>query len=172
MSSSYALPEDRADSKPGAEHLTFTLGDQVYAFALAPVREIIGYGHITSVPMMHSAVLGVTNLRGAVVPVVDLATRLGRPAGPITRKTCIVIVEQEIDEEKSLTGVLVDRVIAVQSFAPEAGASPPEPGAPVVSRLIAGIDPLSKLSERSVMLLDIAQLLSIGNRFAAGEVCA
>ncbi len=80
-------------SAPPSQYLTFTLGKNVFAVEIAPIREIIEYPGLTEIPMTPDFLRGVINLRGAVVPVIDLAVRFGHPATPIGRRTCVVIVE-------------------------------------------------------------------------------
>ena len=75
------------------QYLTFLLGEEVFAMDIRTVREIIQYGPMTTVPLMPGFVRGVINLRGAVVPVIDLQARFGRPAAKIGKKTCIVIFD-------------------------------------------------------------------------------
>ncbi|HJW26327.1 MAG TPA: chemotaxis protein CheW, partial [Rhodocyclaceae bacterium] len=89
------------------QYLTFTLDDEMFALGILRVREIIEYGHVTEVPMTPPFIRGVINLRGAVVPVVDLAVRFGRPPRDITRRTCIVIVEVESEKGSQEMGIVV-----------------------------------------------------------------
>jgi len=85
-----------ADGDEGqSQYLTFLLGGEMFAIPILNIKEIIEYGHLTTVPMMPAFIRGVINLRGSVVPVVDLAVRFGRKAGDVTRRTCIVIIEIE-----------------------------------------------------------------------------
>src|SRR5512137_1212323 len=82
-----------AGSADQHQYLTFALGDEMFAIGILAVREIIEYGQVTEVPMTPPFIRGVINLRGAVVPVIDLAVRFGREARAATKRTCIVIVE-------------------------------------------------------------------------------
>ena len=75
------------------QYLTFSLGSEMFAIGILAIREIIEYGNLTEVPMMPPFIRGVINLRGAVVPVIDLAVRFGRQAQENSKRTCIVIVE-------------------------------------------------------------------------------
>src|SRR5512143_3553897 len=84
-----------AGSADQQQYLTFTLGDEMFAIGSLAIREIIEYGHLTEVPMTPPFIRGVINLRGAVVPVIDLAVRFGRAAREDTKRTCIVIIEVE-----------------------------------------------------------------------------
>lgn len=82
-----------AEGADSAQYLTFRLGAEIYAIGIANIKEIIEFGSVTPVPMMPEFIRGVINVRGAVVPVIDLAVRFGHPATPIGRRTCVVIVE-------------------------------------------------------------------------------
>ena len=77
------------------QYLTFTLGNEVFAIGILAIKEIIEYSTLTTVPMMPAYVRGVINLRGAVVPVLDLSVRFGKAPSPVTKKTCIVIIEMQ-----------------------------------------------------------------------------
>ena len=92
------------------QYLTFVLGGETYAMGILTIKEIIEYGNITEIPRMPDFIRGVINLRGAVVPVIDLAARFGKRVTNITRRTCIVIVEVANGEETQDIGVMVDTV--------------------------------------------------------------
>jgi len=98
---------DRAAAQAAAvaaapqQYLTFTLGGEMFAVAILNVKEIIEFGSLTEIPMTPPFIRGVINLRGAVVPVIDLACRFGGQPSAVARRTCIVIVELEEDEQKS-----------------------------------------------------------------------
>src|SRR5690348_14408473 len=105
--------------RPGAaageanQYLTFTLGGEMFAVGILNVKEIIEYGSLTEIPMMPTFIRGVINLRGAVVPVIDLAARFGSKATEVGRRTCIVIVEVPQDEGRHDIGIMVDAVSEV-----------------------------------------------------------
>jgi purine-binding chemotaxis protein CheW len=92
------------------QYLTFLLDKEVFAIGILSIKEIIEYHSPTAVPMMPEWIRGVINLRGAVVPVIDLSARFGRTPSAITKRTCIVIVEVEADAQRQVAGVLVDAV--------------------------------------------------------------
>ncbi|QTN28969.1 chemotaxis protein CheW [Rhodoferax sp. AJA081-3] len=140
------------------QYLTFMLGGEIYAIGILSIKEIIEYGGLTTVPMMPGAIRGVINLRGAVVPVMDLATRFGQPSSEITKRTCIVIVELEHDGEQHVIGVVVDSVNAVQEIAPGDVEPAPSFGMKIAPDLIAG---MGKVNGKFVILLNIQQVLSI-----------
>ncbi|MFG6488704.1 chemotaxis protein CheW [Roseateles sp. BYS78W] len=140
------------------QYLTFMLGGEVFAIGILAIKEIIEYGRITPVPMMPATIRGVMNLRGAVVPVMDLAARFGRPSAETGKRTCIVIVERHTAEEQQVIGVVVDSVNAVQEIA--AGDIEPAPGfgMRIAPQFIAG---MGKVNSKFVILLDIEQVLSL-----------
>ena len=80
------------------QYLTFTLGGEMFALAILNVKEIIEFGTVTEIPMMPAFIRGVINLRGAVVPVIDLSCRFGGQTTQVGRRTCIVIVELQQDD--------------------------------------------------------------------------
>ncbi len=85
------------------QYLTFLLGGEMFAIAILNIKEIIEYGNLTEVPMMPSFIRGVINLRGSVVPVVDLSARFGRRKTEVSRRTCIVIIEVKGRTNPSMT---------------------------------------------------------------------
>ena len=96
------------------QYLTFLLSGEMFAIAILNIKEIIEYDSLTEVPMMPSFIRGVINLRGAVVPVVDLSARFGRSKTEVSRRTCIVIIEVEGREDsRQDIGVMVDSVSEV-----------------------------------------------------------
>lgn len=141
-----------------SQFLTFMLGEDQYAVGILHIKEIIEYGSLATVPMMPDCVRGVINLRGAVVPVMDLSARFGRSPSCISKRSCIVIVEVEGDGEcKQVMGMLVDAVNAVVEIA--AGDIEPAPsfGTRIRPDFIAGI---GKYNGKFVILLDIERVLS------------
>lgn len=141
-----------------AQYLTFTLGTELFAVETLSVREIIEYGTLTPIPMMPPSILGVINLRGAVVPVVDLRLRFGDGATPLGRRTCIVILEVAQADATQVIGVVVDAVNAVL----EIGAADIEPAPRFGGRLRAEfMRGMGKVDGRLVILLDIGRVLSV-----------
>jgi purine-binding chemotaxis protein CheW len=156
-------PARRAAGQPSAEtherrqYLTFLLGQEVFAIGILVIKEIIEFGDLTPVPMMPVFVRGVINLRGSVVPVVDLAARFGRPPVQRTRRTCIVIVEVEDEGERQDVGLLVDAVNAVVEIADDQVEPPPAFGARIRTDFIQG---MGKVDERFVIILNADKVLS------------
>jgi purine-binding chemotaxis protein CheW len=140
------------------QFLTLTLGDELFALPIEHVREIIEFGGLTSIPMMPTFLRGVINLRGAVVPVIDLAVRFGREQTAISRRTCIVIVEIEQDDATQFLGIMVDAVNAVLTVDPNQLEPRPAFGARIRADFIAGI---LNQDEQFIVILDIQQVLSV-----------
>lgn len=107
------LGSEAADTPGTAQYLTFMLGSDVFAMDIRTVREIIQYGTMTTVPLMPSFVRGVINLRGAVVPVIDLQARFGHPPASVGRRSCIVVFDALRHGERLELGLLVDAVSEV-----------------------------------------------------------
>ncbi|MBL8277284.1 MAG: purine-binding chemotaxis protein CheW [Pelomonas sp.] len=148
------------------QFLSFTLGNEPYAIDIVTVREIIQHGSMTPVPLMPDFVRGVINLRGAVVPVIDLQARFGRgPASP-SKKTCIVIVDATRDGERIELGLMVDAVSEVISLDPAHIEPAPQFGGATRRDFIAG---MGKRGERFVVLLDPERAFDIGEMAALCE---
>lgn len=142
---------DPADSDASSQYLTFSLGEEVFAMDIRTVREIIQYGPMTTVPLMPGFVRGVINLRGAVVPVIDLQARFGRAAAKVGKKTCIVIFDSMRSGERVELGLLVDAVSEVIEIASEQIEPPPNFGAAVRRDFIRG---MGKVASRFVIILE------------------
>lgn len=146
---------DAADSD---QFLTLSLGGEMYAIHLLGVKEIIEYGHVTRVPTMPDFIRGVINLRGRVVPVVDLASRFGQTASPVTRQTCIVIVEVATAAGAQDMGIVVDSVRAVLAI-PDTDIEPPPPfGSRIRVDFIRG---MWRADSRFAIILDVDRVLSV-----------
>jgi len=140
------------------QYLTFMLGGETYAMGILSIKEIIEYGNITEVPRMPEFIRGVINLRGSVVPVIDLGARFGKQATDITRRTCIVIIEVANGEETQDVGVMVDAVNEVL----EISASEIEPAPSFGANIRADfIDGMGKINGKFVIILNIHQVLSV-----------
>lgn len=140
------------------QYLTFALGGEQFAVGTLSVKEIIEYGQLTTVPMMPPSIRGVINLRGAVVPVIDLGARFGGRRTEVGRRTCIVILEVEHAEEQQVIGVVVDAVNEVLEIAPADIEPPPAFGAHIRTDFIQG---MGKVGGKFVILLDIGRVLSV-----------
>lgn len=142
----------------GASHqyLTFQVRDQKLAVEILRIKEIIEFGRITVVPMMQQCISGVINLRGSVVPVVDLSARFGQGKTEVNRRTCIVILESQMRDETQVVGFMVDAVNAVVDITADSIAPPPQFGAGVKTDFLRGI---GKVEEEFVLLLHVERLL-------------
>lgn len=149
------MTDQRNQDDPGsgtpAQFLTFTLGKEVFAMDIRTVREIIQYAVMTTVPLMPVFVRGVINLRGAVVPVIDLHARFGRPPATVGKKSCIVIFDAVRDGERVELGLLVDAVSEVIEIAAGQIEPPPNFGTTVRRDFIKG---MGKVSDRFVIILE------------------
>jgi purine-binding chemotaxis protein CheW len=156
----------RAALEP-TQYLTFMLAGEAFAIGILAIKEIIEYHSLTEVPMMPPCVRGVINLRGAVVPVVDLLARFGRAQSPVTKRTCIVIVEVESAGERQVIGVVVDAVNEVLDI--DAADIEPAPsfGARIRTDFIQG---MGKVKGKFVILLDVDQVLALDDLAALGGV--
>lgn len=153
-----ATPHDSAPVA-AAQHLIFSLGGEQFAIDILHIKEIIEFGTLTEVPMMPGFVRGIINLRGAVVPVIDLLARFGRGRTDITKRSCIVIVELEGDaQEVSTLGVMVDTVCEVIDIAAHDIEPPPSFGARIRPDFIRG---LGRRDSGFVILLRLESVLSV-----------
>jgi purine-binding chemotaxis protein CheW len=142
----------------GQQYLTFTVSGELFGIAIASIKEIIEYRAPTDVPMMPGYMRGIINLRGRVVPVIDLSVRFGRARTEETRRTCIVILEIEQQGEQHDIGIAVDTVSAVLEIADADIEPAPSFGARLRTDFIKG---MGKLGEKFVILLDIGKVLSV-----------
>lgn len=148
--------------KPTAEaalqYLTFSLGDEVFAMDIRAVSEIIQHASLTAVPLMPDFVRGVINLRGAVLPVIDLQARFGRCQASVGKKTCIVIFDAVGEGERSALGLMVDAVSEVIEIAPSQIEPPPQFGTSIQREYIRG---LGKVDGEFVVILETDRALNI-----------
>ena len=140
------------------QYLTFLSGTDTFGVPILSVKEIIEYVTVTAVPMMPDCIQGVMNLRGQVVPVVDLPVRFDRPPTVPARKTCIVIVQVEADGGHRDMGIIVDAASQVLEIPSGDIEPPPLFGAALRGEFIQGI---GKIDGRFVIILNMAHVLSI-----------
>lgn len=150
--------QDDAMAASRQQYLTFVLGGETYAIPILGIREIIQYGSVTSVPCVPDFIRGVMNLRGAVVPVIDLGARFGNGASALARRSCIVIIEVANGDEQQNVGVMVDAVNAVLEIADNEIEPAPSFGARIRVDFIRG---MGRVNERFVVILDIGAVLSL-----------
>lgn len=140
------------------QYLTFVLARETYAIPILCIREIIEYGRLTEVPMMPDFIRGVINLRGSVVPVIDLARRFAKPASQVTRKSCIVITELPDGDGTQEIGVMVDAVNEVVEIDEDNIEPAPSFGTRIRTDFISG---MGKLNDEFVVILETANVLSM-----------
>ena len=141
-----------------SQYLIFSLGGEMFAVGILNVKEIIEYGNLTEIPMMPAFIRGVINLRGSVVPVIDLSARFGGKCAEVGRRTCIVIVEVSDADSQHDIGIMVDAVSEVLDIPDSEIEPPPSFGAKIRSDFIFGI---GKVSGRFVIILNIDMVLSV-----------
>lgn len=149
------------------QFLSFSLDQVDYAVAILQVREILQYEPVTRVPSVPRSVRGVINLRGAVVPVVDLCLKFGLPETPVSGRTCILIVEARLDGEPAVLGVLADSVSEVLELGEADIEPPPAFGTRVKVDFLLG---MGKVDGRFVLLLDLDCVLSADEKDLAGRL--
>lgn len=157
--------ETKALSDKAGKYLTFRLAEEEYGLVLLKVKEIMGLMSITKIPRTPEYIRGVINLRGKVIPVMDLRVKFGMEAIADTNETCIIVVDVSSKESSVLIGILVDSVSEVLDIAVGEIEETPEFGAEVDTDFLLGI---GKTEERVIMLLDIDKVMSTGE-FATVE---
>ena len=156
----------RSLQEDALQYLTFSLGDEVFAIDIRSVREIIQHGSMTVVPLMPEFVRGIINLRGAVVPVIDLQSRFGRPKAEFGKKTCVIIFDVGPEGDKVELGLLVDAVSEVIDIAPIAIEPPPPFGTTIQREFIRG---LGKVGSEFIVILEPERALNIDDMVALTE---
>jgi len=141
-----------------SQFLTFLLGAETYGINILDIREIIEYGGITSVPMMPEFISGVINLRGAVVPVIDLSSRFDGGQTLVSKRTSIIIAEVENEDLKLEVGVIVDVVNEVLNILDKDIEPAPAFGSKIRTDFISG---MGKVNDELLVLLEVRKVLSI-----------
>jgi len=149
------------------QFLTFKLNAEVYGINILNIKEIIDYGNVTQVPMMPEFIAGVINLRGSVVPVVDLALRFSEKPSKRTKRSSIVIIELECEEQKLEIGITVDVVNEVLDLLSNEIKPTPSFGTKIRTDFISG---MGKVDDQLLVLLDIENILSIAELSDVGGV--
>lgn len=140
------------------QYLTFKLGEEIFALDVSQVREILDYIKITKVPQTPDYMCGVINLRGSVVPVIDMRLKFGLSKTEPTVNTCIVVMEVNIDQEKTVLGALVDSVQEVFELEPGEIEAPPRIGTQLKTEFIKG---MGKRDEKFIIILDLDKIFSV-----------
>lgn len=147
-------------SNDAGQYLTFFIAGEEYATSLLKVREVLEYDTLTTVPNTPLWIRGVVNVRGSVLPVIDLAVKFGLPSSTISKFSCIVITEIESSTEDKLTlGVLADSVSRVVEFSPTDVEKTPAFGTRVKTEYLLGLGPIG---EKFCQILDIDKVLTAG----------
>ena len=137
--------------------LTYRLGDEVYAFDINKVREVLDFTTVTKVPRTPGFMRGVINLRGSVVPVVDLRLKFGMTKTESSVNTCIIITEVTVDNDTTILGALADSVQEVLDLEPGSIAAAPKIGSKLKTEFIKG---MGKRDDRFIIILDIDKVFS------------
>lgn len=146
------------------QYLAFQLDKEVFAVDVCQVREILEFGSVTRVPKTPDYMRGVINLRGGVVPVLDLRLKFGLTASERTVDTCVIVVEVDIAQEKSIIGALVDSVQEVFELEPGQIEAPPKIGTQLRCDFIKG---MGKKDDSFIIILDIDRVFSLEELAAA-----
>jgi len=153
------------------KYLTFRLGEEEFGLKILKVQEIIGMQAITAIPRTPAAVKGVINLRGKVIPVIDLRLKFGMEEAEVSRKTCIIVVQVSRESGDVIMGIIVDEVSEVLEISGEAIEPPPAFGTQVSTDFILG---MAKTESAVKILLDLDRVLTDQDiaAIAAGEAIA
>jgi len=151
------------------QYLTFLLADEEYAISILKVKELIEYDTVTKVPKTPRWIRGVINLRGSVVPVVDLAVKFRLEERPVTKTTCIVIVEGQLEEHSTTMGIVADAVSQVMDLTADDIRQVPEFGTRVKVDYLLG---MAQQGKKFALLLDVDKVLSADELLNLGEVSA
>lgn len=149
------------------KHLTFQLDEEIHGIGILKVQEIIGMMTVTRVPRTPEFVRGVINLRGKVIPVIDLRLKFGLESKEDTERTCIIVLQVEREGVQVVMGVLVDEVSEVLEVAAEAIEPPPSFGTNLDADFLLG---MGKIGDKVVMLLDVDKILSSSETTLAHDI--
>jgi len=140
------------------QYLTFVLNDDYYGLSIRSVKEVIEYDFVTAIPLMPAFVKGVLNLRGEVVPVIDLNLRFGKDPTQIQHRSCIAILEVAYHEKIAVIGIVVDAVKEVVDIPPDSIENPPSFGAQIKAQFIKGV---ANIGKHFVIILEAEKVLSV-----------
>ena len=148
-------------------YLTFTLDEELFAVDVAKVREVLDYTVITKIPRTPEYMRGVINLRGSVVPVIDLRLKFGMSKTENRRDTCVIVLEIHLDEETIILGALADSVQEVFELEPDQIDPAPRFGTRFKTDFLKG---MGKRDEKFIMILDIDKVFSTEELMIVQEV--
>jgi purine-binding chemotaxis protein CheW len=140
------------------KYLTFSLAREEYGLPVLKVREIIKIMDITAVPQVPAHVKGVINLRGKVIPIIDLRLKFGLPTTEYTERTCIIVVEAELDARRVMLGVIVDSVSEVLNISVDEIEQTPDFGERLDTTYMKGV---AKIKDKVKILLDLDRILAV-----------
>ena len=147
-------------AQESSQYLTFSIGREIFAIDILYVKEIIEHSQLTVVPLMPDYIRGVINLRGSVVPVIDLSARFGGRATELTRRTCVVIVEMDVAGERRDVGIMVDAVSEVLDMLNADIEPAPLFGAHIRADFIHG---MGKVDGKFVIILNVKSVLTLAS---------
>ena len=162
-----AVSGDAGNGGGNHQYLTFSVAGEVFAIGILNIKEIIEYGNLTEIPMMPTFIRGVINLRGAVLPVIDLSVRFGRSPTEIGRRTGIVIVEVASEGGSQDIGIVVDAVHEVLEIAAAEIEPAPAFGAKIRTEFIQG---MGMVNGKFVIILSVGHVLSVEEMAMLSEV--
>ena len=151
------------------QYLTLKLDNEVFALEISKVREVLDFTSITRVPRVPEFMRGVINLRGSVVPVIDLRLTLGMSQTERTANTCVIIVEVTMDEETIIIGTIADSVQEVLDLGPDLIEPAPKIGTSLNTEFIKG---MGRQNDQFVIILDIDKVLTSGDLLLVHGVLA
>jgi purine-binding chemotaxis protein CheW len=154
------------DSSQQNQYLSFFVAGEEYALGILEVKEIVEFTTLTKIPSTPTAIRGVVNLRGRVVPVVDLAVRFGLAQTAVTKRTCVVMVEASWDGDAAIVGILADSVSQVMELPAESVQAPPSFGTKAKAEFLKG---MANAGEKFVLILDLERVLHTLAVDVAGE---
>ena len=146
-----------AETTETKQYLTFKLADETYALDIGKVREVLDFTTVTKVPRTPDFMRGVINLRGSVVPVVDLRLKFGMSATEKTVSTCVIIAEMTVDNDTTILGALADSVQEVIDLGPGDISAAPKIGTQLRTEFIRG---MGKRDDRFIILIDVDKVFS------------
>lgn len=152
------MSDSASKNEEGNQFLSFFLKNERFAINVAHVKEIIEYTQITCVPMMQNFLAGVTNIRGNVIPVIDLSARLGMELSDICKKSCIITVEMNIDDTKTEIGLIVDMVDQVYDIKAEHKMQAPEFGTKIRKEFM---QMMARVEDKFITILDVSGVLEL-----------
>jgi purine-binding chemotaxis protein CheW len=153
----------KAAAAAAGKYLTFALAQEEYGLLVIKVREIIKIMDITAVPQMPDHIKGVINLRGKVIPIIDLRAKFGLPGQEFTERTCIIVAEVQVEDRNVMLGIIVDSVSEVLNIANDEIEPAPDFGERLDTAYMQGI---AKIKGKVKILLDLDRVLAADGVFS------